>query len=231
MHHLYVKYENLTSVNQSRYDYFSCIDPEFYGNFINREIGDEVLFLNNYSVPWDADFDAEYWIYTNVGNPDFQNGTGAGGWVYGAYAKTDIFDITDSSNVDFYADSLYYGLPAPSNGTYSQQFTRIINCCQVKSQQISEQPELENSATLYPNPLGSDLLNIRLTLSELSTEPMVIRIFNDMGQLMGITPVQTFEGNEVYLTLDVSRYNLAPGIYIFEIGNSKVRFTKRIVKL
>lgn len=72
--------------------------------------------------------------------------------------------------------------------------------------------------TCYPNPTNGE---VRITMQEDWPRPMVITIYNAVGQRVYCQTVSLHEGEDVTL-----HANLAPGVYLLQIGSC----TQRVVK-
>ncbi len=122
------------------FTYWSCVGvtPDVERGFINLEIGDEELYLENNVLPYTAEYKVEYDLHLNDRNPHYQypsSTSTAFPVLPGIYSKQANFTIAPGGFATFRYDATngpaghigFYGI-APVNSTLIDE--PLLNCCQ-----------------------------------------------------------------------------------------------------
>ena len=222
--------------------------------FLNLEIGDEEIYLENYILGIDAIYRTEYDINVNVRNPYYNyNGIDVDNDpnvpIKGIYSKTEDFDILSTAHATFMVDQtnspnnppgggLNYVPSGGENGPYTVVDVPMGVCCNVfpnsatarlaKSEPVSKDLISTNFLDIFPNPGDGKKLNIRLKM--LNSDAATIRIFNSLGQLIN-------EDNlKIHIGMNTIQFNnLAAlrksGLYIMKVvGNAETLEKKFIIE-
>jgi hypothetical protein len=216
-------------------------------NILNREIGDEIVYLNNRELPWDARFEAERDIYINPGtnNPhyEYESVNPNSAMLYsllnnshrGFYSKSAPFTIATTNPVDgqipiatFKAEEpTDYEPPYPLEPSQAVFIEEPLNICCIRwSSYKTEQNEMEDEV------LEERVLeNIRVTIypnpfsnrfnlafhTSVSQDCM-IEVINTMG--VKITE-QTVALSKNQTTFHQIQMDPPPGIYYLRIFNTR----------
>lgn len=214
----------------------SC--PELKSYIINREIGDEVLYLNNRELPYSSRTEVERDIYLNSGhnNPHYEYSFGAGPqltYYAGYYSKEEPFEIVNnpysSSPVIVelkYGSQYFLNTPVPSQ--QNLQFLQVpLNvCCKAYWQYKKEQPYKSDSDNynpiVYPNPF-SDWIIIETKQNEL--DKSFLSIVNSSGQALISSELSNNQPNLI------DTRALVPGVYQIIISDVNQFYTYKLIKL
>jgi pimeloyl-ACP methyl ester carboxylesterase len=169
--------------------YFSCINgspdnvPRVRRGFLNLEIGDEELYLENNSLQYNAQYKVEYDLHLNERNRYYQYTSSPNplpaAILRGIYSKQDAFSIAPTGFATFIYDDTngpagHIGFYGTTIGNFTQLDQPLDNCC-VRfstlnkggaSSNIVSAPKLiptnKNSFfQLFPNPNLGSTLNLK----------------------------------------------------------------------
>lgn len=212
---------------------------------INREIGDEVLYVDNFFLNRPATFSALYEVNVNVFNPFYNyvsNFTGSG-LVSGTYSRENDLEggYYPSSGAAFQVNFLtsYSGV-VEYNPDYLEMWAAqqggVEACCVDYHQkssvaQVRKKPSEEDKVdhlTLYPNPASNSEFTIKLLLDTQVTNSIKVRLYDVMGK-------QCFE--QEYLGVYADEVNLhvqfpsgfAPGLYNVVVDAGKTQHGRKII--
>lgn len=201
---------------------------------INREIGDDTLWLENFTAAYPGIIEAEREILINERNIYYNYPTGFSSFSdrFSADNFPDEFDPVDGAVVLSKEASMVFAFPGllqsndnitvsgtqPPIGSFSWNPGSMINCCIAFSQRPGH-PVEEKEATqshqgylqLYPNPAGG-----RLTIKfQLNTNtPATIYVYNPIGQLVKIWhPGFTDQTKHCYYNVPENEMKMPPGMY------------------
>lgn len=203
--------------------------PNMDSYILNREIGDEILYLNNRTLPYTARFQAESGIGVNSINPWFSypsSGTAA----FGYYSKALPFTMLANNPVDNHTpmatfiseDSYSYANPqppSPTQATWIQQ-TVWICCLGFKNAQQPDETtrlDLYPEWDIYPNPANSNG-PLNMTLRSREDQVYVLGISNTEGKVILRREVNAKKGEEHYIDLG---NDLPAGLYLVELTDNK----------
>ncbi len=253
--HLYVKYMDQLGYMQSQFPYGHCVaTPEVHGHWLNREIGDEWLFLDNRKAKWNSDIEVQSGIMINTfGNPWYTYpGSGVGSHV-GFYSKADYFEVLDNVNVDFFYD-YNSNYPPPGNPNYlyfnfvqspnqsgytgiwteNQQNAPACSSCEDFSKKTWKDyaplalEEDESFATIYPNPTQDGQVNLACRFSH-SGEIHVV-IMNVSGQVVYDrlhTGAAADQENILHLNLPETHFQ--SGMYFVNVSSGSELFDHKLI--
>lgn len=217
--------------------YANC--PNGNSNIINREIGDELLFLNNRTLPYTARFQAESSIVVNGMSPNYSNPTFGGG-VRGFYSKMNPFLILNNNLVDNHVpiatfiseDTLIYNAPLAPVAQRVWQKQTVWICCLVFKKPNETPDEVSDlnpypEWDMFPNPLNKGPLN--LILHSNLDEQYKLSIWDTQGKVLSEQVINTKKGEEQQWQIQL---NLPAGLYLIELsdGNSFQQLKKIIVR-
>jgi hypothetical protein len=229
--HLYVKYKdnNQAALSEMKSEFPYCgLNSNIWGHWINREIGDYLLYLENLDVNWNCSFEGARGILINSHNPwyTYPSQTGSHN---GFYSREDAFQILGSNFVDFQYDMygippgpFVYNLPVTGSWTTSQSNALCISCSNYgRMSPVTKTNTTENNTSftseIYPNP--SDANGTLVIHSTKTTDAdLVITIRDIVGRIITEKKIDREEKN-MYTTIPLSSLNLANGLYVVTIGS------------
>ena len=220
--HLFMRNDILSDVNGDPLMYDSCAPIRM----LNREIGDNELWLENRVLPWKGSFSiherimanhrTEFYEYPSFINPS-QN-------IEGVYSKQNPFIIIPVlGHADFNINGANLNYIAPFSGTYTANNTPLVRCCDNQAppsnRENNNQSLVKNSSelTIFPNPNSTNQLTVRLKVFR--DETASFEIINSLGQAVqkGLIPIEQ-DNEEAYLPISLSTY-LTNGVYVLRIKN------------
>ncbi len=213
--------------------------------FLNQEIGDEELYLEN--LNWNASntsiFEAEKQIYVNERNPFYRYN----GFVdpdlelRGAYSKAAVFTSNSFSILksDFnfaLAEGFPQGFQAnPPFTNWGYEPNELENCCTdnlhlYRKGNFDELSQLENASNkssllVYPNP-AKDVVFLKL-INIQADEELVIQISNLYGQQVFFKQ-QVTRSKNITLPLNLND-NLLSGIYIIRCTQASQTLESKLI--
>jgi hypothetical protein len=235
--------------------YFSCLSPG--GNpfvqrgFINLEIGDEELYLENVTLPWTADYQAEYDIHVNDRNPYYeypsQPYTGFP-MMEGIYSKENPYLITATGQATFIYDQpgsptgIGFNYSPPFSGTFQQIDQPLFVCClnflelprgaystPPAMPMVRKKVAMESYLQIFPNPNNGKQLVLKYRFKQpgnIKIEVInmsAVTVFNRQIQLKNAT-LHTSTG------LDLSALTLPSGMYLIRLTNGiEIQTAKLII--
>jgi hypothetical protein len=211
---------------------------------LNREIGDETLWLNNRILPWQSRFEAELDITANEGsnNPHYEydgitpiRPVSIGRF----YSKQNpltisaVNPVTNSGfNVDFRSElPLNYNPPyAPLTIQVNHLQEDVWICCkefsEYKRPLKEESPDSKETLTLYPNPFADSFL-AEILVSESGVYQVIV--IDALGKVVSKENIELEEG---IMTFKTFSKQLPSGLYFVQLisANGHVISNQKIAK-
>lgn len=238
MQHLYVRNEDLPQGSLRTCN--GSPDTEWIrARLLNREIGDEQLWLGNYTMTQTAHLEAEFDIFVNRRFPFYQyedttpvNDDLLSG---GLYSKSAPFLIQTPSNQPIprfrFENSLNY--QAPFSGTYQVLQQPVDICCLnygnpnqffAKPSSIDTQKK-EQSISIYPNPIFDGILKIKCSPIKEGEEIKV-----KLTDLQGRERLRLSKStSKEEIDIDLNVYALEKGMYMVSITTSTQHLVQKII--
>lgn len=235
-------------------------DPDFFGShmscpnysddnspnrvrILNREIGDDILWLENMNLNRIALYESEYDIHVNVRNPYYEYSSQPNldnDYIQdGFYSKQGLFDILDNGEATLKYDEVNsptgIGLnyQPPSSGTYNELNAPLFICCLNYNENYyrlrgKEEPPKTNELIVYPNPSNANEITIQIKFAE--GKDIHLRIFDLYGRLI-FDRIIPYNKNhlEKKIEVDLSSLQLASGTYIIIGSNSGGQAYQKLV--
>ena len=239
-----------TTSSLSDFIYLSCVSNEQRVNraMLNLEIGDEELYLENNTLPWYSDYQAEYAIHINQRNPLYeyphQPFVSSSDMLRGVYSKENSFTITNTGFANFICDrnapplgigGLFMGSPVLENYYWSlQDDVPQFSCCH---NYIGQRSILKNLLTvknssyvkLSPNPLiigTMPMLQYKFMQAGIAT----LKLINGNGQQVLQQQLYIPQANQEFKTrLNLFGKALPTGLYYVELSNGKTIANNKII--
>jgi hypothetical protein len=211
---------------------------------LNREIGDEILYLNNRELPWTARFESEFDIEVNSGNNnphyEYQSGNANQNMLYwriqywgGFYSKEIAFTISAENPIDFhnpnvtfkFGDAFSYNDPFPPAEVFVEPLQEHLEICCFRSEEYktsyanhaseTESKELQSSLTAYPNPFSE---SVSVVINHNKNEKGQLVVYNSIGAIVLNTEVTLKASATVFKNLNIGA---KPGVYIVNLVDSQ----------
>jgi hypothetical protein len=230
---------NSNPTTDDKYAYHSCADNKNFEpkrTFLAQEIGDEELYLENFTTNRKTLYRTEYDIKVNMRNPYYEYPNQPPGStpliMSGIYSKENLFDIANPGFAEFHFDS---SSPSPSPG-FTMGYN-IVNfsltdkpygvCCAVNARLGNvETPytirQSDEKIELYPNPVNSyghlHLLtsdvggDVNMSISTLEGKLLYENKLNNTSETIPLQPLQ-----------------LQPGIYLVRLQSDTQTSTTKLV--
>lgn len=253
--HLYVKYEGEDQFLEQSFPFRDCISIPangngIFGHWVNREIGDEIFYLDNLICNRNAIYEAEHRLYVNAfNNPwyKYANGTGVG--KPGFFSKVNPFIIADNVNADFRYDQVlpiptppnFYFSPAPNQGfppftgSWTENMSSRIACpgCfdfgkkAIESTKLNNRTLSSSSFSFYPNPNEGV---IYLNYSFVNSDNLILQITDLYGRIIYTRSLNKVDNaNSVSTIINLKEENLKSGFYFISLSNGKEVLSKKLV--
>jgi pimeloyl-ACP methyl ester carboxylesterase len=233
MPHMYIKYEhNEGGYMSTFFPYMSC--PGTNGHWLNREIGDEVLYLDNLTVNWSSNYESYDYLLVNApgGNPAYDYG-GGGGNLNGIYSRNNPFQHNNPTIFSTFICNttswpLHYYVGGLNWWEYNVNQTNGINCCIFRMAQ-PQQNGSDDDWTVYPNPAGGNsVINISLTTSEPVEASMEIMDLGGRRIIQTQLGAMTVKGANQF-SYDLSPLGLSTGVYFIRVKAGTESYLQKIV--
>jgi Secretion system C-terminal sorting domain len=234
--HLFIRHDNLLDQNNNLlfYDY-SC-QPTFANTIklLNREIGDNVLNLENRILPYDAAYSAMDGINVNVRNPHYAYTTIAptNQLLAGIYSKANVFNITSTQAIDFDVNNMALTYLPPFTGPFAVNNASWTTCCQdfrnKKDKVIPLQKKsIKDNCIIYPNPATT---SCTLQFTAQQDAHSTITIYSNSGIVLSTYTFEVLKSYaQFYKTMELPP-NMSDGIYIVKLKNGNQIFTNKLNK-
>jgi hypothetical protein len=252
---------NLTGLNpmdpqsglpDSEFDntYFSCLtDANLHDNvrrgFLNLEIGDEELFLENNNLNWEATYVTEYDIHVNDRNRHYEypNFVDLNFNIPGIYSREDDFVIDNSGAAMFVYDAtntptgIGFNFTNP-NGTFSETNQPMDVCCHnyasfgkntgIKFKKNPMEAALSSLVTIYPNPANGTRFSVKYKFKQHGK--VTLEIYNLSGSklLFKSLPV-TDASKETTSVISLDRASFSSGLHLIRINNGKEVLVSKVI--
>lgn len=212
------------------------IDTNTNTGFITREIGDEIIYLNNLDLGQrEADFRFKT-VQIGVNNPHYKYVDALPLTPYpilnGTYSKDIAFRFIEPSIVSiFYEVDYIDGDNKFVEGSLNvEQIT--IEVCEplrpfVGNSTSTDLQDFDSASNIlvYPNPFKNSLVLLNLD----NNEDYIVSIYNSFGQLLSRYHISDFEGTS--FTIDTNEF-IANGVYFMQIENTNGLYVnKKLIKL
>ncbi len=251
--HLYVKYQGKSSYLENEFPMFECNPGTgIHGNWINREIGDDILFLDNLDCARSSTFEARFQLYVNTfNNPWYTYANGNVGSHPGFFSKANHFEIRDNENAEFRYDfpmftqtggTTFAFNPSPNQGVTPFQGTwNVAQSGQMacspcvdfsKTAPYAEPLLMENEllepfAEVYPNPLANAELNVRYQFT--AGEPVSVMVTNLSGQVVYTHTLPPSDESASTAMLPLHQASLSSGVYIVRFSSGSETISARLM--
>lgn len=232
--------------------YFSCLNitHEFdrvRRGFLNLEIGDEELYLENSNLPWEATYVSEYDMHVNDRNPHYeypnQPYTGFP-MLNGVYSRENDFIIENSGFSHFVYDAtntpgIGFNFTNP-NGNFDETNQPIDVCCvdyAPNARGINIKPPLPDLTkntistsylNVFPNPNTGHRVILKYRFKEKGA--VVISLYSSSGKLLHhqALPLHSAVG-EITSVFNLSSLRQLSGLYFIKLNNGKENLTAKII--
>jgi hypothetical protein len=208
--------------------------PKLPIKMLNREIGDNIIYLNNNRLKYRASFTFSESIFVNFDNPSYN---------YRNYSPVDALEsvysydypyiIDNSGSAEFYSNTSSLNYSPPYSGAFLNLQKDIFDCCTEYSKSLIDHnfSDYIYSTTpkfkIYPNPANEyTILNIK----NINQGTLLLSLFDLSGKLILNEEhliTDNFEDINVPINLN---HNLKQGIYIFRIINNSEIHNIKLVK-
>ena len=209
--------------------------------FINLEIGDEELYLENNTLLYPATYRSEYDILVNYRNPHYEYPSSLN-LVYnvpGVYSRENNFEIINKG----FATFIYDPNTVPSAGlqinpplsNYTEVQSPLDNCCRdYKARKLpntnTSVASILKKATLnvYPNPSNNGI--VYLDVSFIKMENANIELYNLQGQKVYTQSIYIPKNaKSAKISLNLNNQNLSNGIYFLKVSNQTETLNSKII--
>lgn len=231
--------------------YFSCISAtnEFDSvrrGFLNLEIGDEEMYLENNTLPWEATYVSEYDIHVNDRNPHYEYMSSTTTPILsGIYSRDNDFIIENTGFAHFIYDAtntpgIGFNFTNP-NGNFDETNQALDVCCVnyapnalrgVAAIPITGsllQEPVESYVKIYPNPNNGERAVVKCRFKEKGA--VVLSLHSVSGQIIQQRrlPLQVSTSSEITSVIDLASLRLKPGLYIVRLRNGKESLAAKII--
>lgn len=221
--------------------YYSCIGVNniVERGLLNLEVGDEELYLENVTLPWKGDYQAEFDIHANARNPYWEYP----GYIHpslnikGCYSKDDPYIIDPSTGqATFYYDGVYS--PTTIGMDYQPPFTgpyikidqpQKICCANFLGSRLEDGKEKKHDSFLmaYPNP--NDGSQVMLNFRFANEGPVYAEICSIYGEKLMDKLIFADGSHETVVPVNISDLNLANGVYLLRVHSKNEMLSSKIV--
>lgn len=233
--------------------YHSCISETgqydtVRRGFLNLEIGDEELYLENNELDWNATYVVEYDLHVNDRNPHYEypNFVNFNFRLPGMYSKEEDF-VIDNGNANFVFDAANSPTAIGFNftnqgGSWTETDQPMNVCCHnywddPLNRQAGKANTIitvnknrsESYISVYPNPNNGSKAILKYKLKQPGKASL--EIFNLSGQRLMISHLpKQLSGKEFFTAIDLAKLRISKGMYFIRLYNGKeVLHTKLIV--
>ncbi len=241
--------------NLQNFTYWACINhtDTTQRGFLNMEIGDEELFLENNTLQYNAQYKVEYDLHLNQRNPHYEYTTQpfvpSTGMVAGVYSKQDPFSIASSGFATFIYDATstprppgHIGFYGTTTGSFTQLDQPLNNCCVKFSTQLgrgantnynvpiikSKIPDIGSYLKISPNPNIGEMLTLKYKFNTIGK--VHLSIINIQGKQVYESPLFIPNSKlEITSALNLSTLQLPVGLYIIKLSNGVETSTSKLL--
>ncbi len=241
---------NCSATGTEKYTYSDAADQslcEIKRGLLNLEIGDEEMYLENWTFNRPATFQAHYDVRVNERNPYYeypstQSNTTNNLILSGVYSKEKDFSILPEANAKFVyntngaptnAIGFAYNNPQPANLWTATE--EALDICledfstkqfNLQEQEVNTLKKSEKSYLyLVPNPINGSTLQCKYKVNAVSTKP-IIYIYDTMGKLLIKKEIEV-KSNVGIATLEVN--TLQAGMYVVVLENDAERLSNKLI--
>jgi hypothetical protein len=232
--------------------YHSCTmtggDPNVQRAILNLEIGDEELYLENVTLPWTADYQAEYDIHVNERNPYYEYPSGLTPITReGIYSKENPFLIDISGQATFIYDQpgsptgIGFNYSPPFSGTFQQRDEPLFVCCLNFLElprgtnatpppvfPLARKKSVESYLQLFPNPNNGKQLVLKYRFKEVGN--IKIEFINLSGVTLFNRQIQLKDATlHTSTRLDLSALYLPASMYLIRLTNGTEIQTAKLI--
>lgn len=244
--------QNLTGTNAPPPNfntYFSCINfnSAVTRGFLNLEVGDEELYLENNVLPYRAEYKVEYDLHVNERNPHYLYTTTPAGTIVlqGIYSKQDAYSINSTGFASFIFDATntppgHLGFYGTTTGSFALTNEPLTNCCvnfisgrrTTPALSILKTPARPANSYLKisPNPNNGGMVTIQFLFKKMSNS--TVSIYNPDGHLVFLKQFTIPDiQQEVHASFDLKYLHLPKGIYFVRLHNGVEALTGKLLIL
>jgi pimeloyl-ACP methyl ester carboxylesterase len=241
MKHLYVKYAyDEGGLMSNNFMYSNCMG-NLRGHWLNREIGDDRLYLDGFVAGWNATYESYDYLVVNGFNPAY-NYSGGTGTLPGVYSDRQNFShqpqtpnpplhstFICNTTTSIIPPFVHYSITGVPTSEYTLSQTNGVNCCIAYRMAPPENIAEPQSMTIFPNPAdGRQTLGINLTLSsEVPVQLTVVDFSGRLVQQVMLTPRST-TGKQSY-ALPLDPLQLSPGMYLVRVQAGGEEFRQKLI--
>ena len=255
--HLYEKYEyevsypNGNTKMSTDFKYCDQNSPTYgiYGHWINREIGDYIMYLDNLKVNWKSTIESAEFLFGNTfDNPYYEYVGIGGGLMPGFYSKSNPFQILGSNSVDFQYDypnptpplaphfifNVYSGQSPSATWTQGQGLGLGCSTCQNFSKRsLLPQTKSTNQnnvsfVNIFPNPNNTGLLIANYKFEK--NRPVTIIVTDIVGKKLFERSMSDIDNSgNVGTVIQLKENKFSSGLYIITISNGIELFNSKLI--
>jgi len=238
---------NCNAFSNERYTYSDAADGglcDIKRGLLNLEIGDEEMYIENWTLNRPALFQAQYDVRVNERNPYYQYPSSTGGALIkkGMYSKEKNFGMTPTASAKFF----YNTAGAPPNsigfsytnplqnglwGEFEMNMEICLNDYSTKRPEPNGNPApmngttTENFMVLVPNPVNGSTVNCNYEFRN-KIEKQTIQVFDATGVLISRTVINSKESSN---TVQMEIGNIQAGMYFVSVDNGTERLTQKLI--
>ncbi len=213
---------------------------------INREIGEETIYVNNLVLPRPARFSALFDLVVDDINPFYNTATNSNGFVPGTYSRENPLSvIANPINGTLYPVTFHTGIGSSTNGpgffpplnanyNWNHENSPYMACCvdyyhkDADSDQSGQSPKKFTEINLYPNPAVNHHFHLLINL-EHPTENFSLYLYDTSGKQVMIEQID-FGKKVVKAHISQSLpANLPAGIYSLVIKTIHQTAVKKLI--
>ncbi|HUC79528.1 MAG TPA: T9SS type A sorting domain-containing protein [Flavisolibacter sp.] len=236
----------------NEFTYFSCIGArdDVERSMLAMEIGDEELYLENVTLPWQGVYQAEYDIHVNARNPYYEYSSQpfiGDPMLEGVYSKQEDYIIDPTSGeATFIYDKEVPPSPTgiglnyqpPFSGTFLEINQPLFVCCQnfigARTRPVplkhKVSPMKDSYLKVFPNPNNGRQAVLKYKFKNSKQTSIRVEVIN----LAGVNVLQKLfrvskPELETTTSLDLQSANLSSGMYILRITNGSEIQTAKII--
>ena len=204
------------------------------------EIGDEEMYLENWSLDRKAQFHPQYDLHVNRRNPYYEYVSIPTNMMEGAYSKKMNFTILPTGYALFKYNAtntptgVGFAYQNPQNSTLWEDENTEMTICVIDYAQgksnlqentaTSEKSINENYVKLYPNPNDGNALWIETNLERIDE----VQLFDVTGKRMKVDD-PALESNEKIKTFQINLQNYQRGMYLVRLLSGGNAATARVI--
>lgn len=232
------------STDYVRYD--SCIDNPHPGvvRMLNREIGDDTLWVNNRTAAWTCIYDAEKYIGIDEQNPYYEHPNfSTAHAIPGVYSKEDDYNSVNgttifmvrqtTANINFTNWPVSYPVFLDTIdwikccGNFMNKPGRGLSVEESHKKEIGNTQIPEGSFALYPNPINHEDLVVKFYPKGVSGS---IQLYDMTGKKIH-EEMFSLSDKKGYVTktVNLNKSAILPGIYLVVVRNGEDTYRRKLV--